>query len=196
MTYPYDPKKAERLLDEAGYPKGPDGIRFKIGSDMAAGHHGLIRLCEVAREYLKAVGIDLVLQTHEMASFVDKVYVKWNSDTSHMAHGMQGDPNIGYARYLITSQIKQLPFVNCGGYSNPKVDEAFEQGGMELDSQKRIKYWHIIQEECAKDIPIIWFWDMPSPSAWDANFVGFPMGPSSWGENYANIWWKQGRDAK
>ncbi len=28
--YPYDPEVAERLLDEAGYPRGEDGVRFAI----------------------------------------------------------------------------------------------------------------------------------------------------------------------
>lgn len=28
--YPYDPETAERLLDEAGYPRGEDGVRFEI----------------------------------------------------------------------------------------------------------------------------------------------------------------------
>jgi peptide/nickel transport system substrate-binding protein len=28
--YPYDPATAERLLDEAGYPRGDDGVRFDI----------------------------------------------------------------------------------------------------------------------------------------------------------------------
>ena len=26
----YDPEGAEKLLDEAGYPRGPDGIRFSL----------------------------------------------------------------------------------------------------------------------------------------------------------------------
>jgi len=28
--YPYDPAKAEELLDEAGYPRGDDGVRFEV----------------------------------------------------------------------------------------------------------------------------------------------------------------------
>ena len=30
-TYRYDPEGAEALLDAAGYPRGADGIRFKMG---------------------------------------------------------------------------------------------------------------------------------------------------------------------
>lgn len=28
--YPYDPERAEELLDEAGYPRGDDGVRFEV----------------------------------------------------------------------------------------------------------------------------------------------------------------------
>ena len=31
--YYYDPEGAEKLLDEAGYPRGADGIRFKTEYD-------------------------------------------------------------------------------------------------------------------------------------------------------------------
>ena len=36
-TYPYDPKKAEALLDEAGYKRGADGKRFKIADGPVPG---------------------------------------------------------------------------------------------------------------------------------------------------------------
>jgi len=193
-TYPYDVDKANKLLDEAGYPRGKNGIRFKLGSDIVSGHRGLTKLSEVFREQLKAVGIDVVLQAHDMPSFVDKVYIKWDSDSSHMAHGMQFDPCVGWARYLITSQIKRQPFVNCGGYSNPKVDELFQKATVETDENKRVQYYHEIQAIIAEDIPILWFFNLPSPTTYNADFVGFPMGPAMFAENYATIWWKKGRD--
>jgi ABC-type transport system substrate-binding protein len=37
--YPYDPRKAEALLDEAGWKKGPDGIRVKDGKPLVIEHY-------------------------------------------------------------------------------------------------------------------------------------------------------------
>ncbi len=52
----YDPEGAEKLLDEAGYPRGPDGIRFslplvhRINSDLG--------YLEILKAYLAEIGID------------------------------------------------------------------------------------------------------------------------------------------
>jgi peptide/nickel transport system substrate-binding protein len=35
--YPYDPETAERLLDEAGYPRGEDGVRFRLTIEVPSG---------------------------------------------------------------------------------------------------------------------------------------------------------------
>ena len=39
--YRYDPEASEKLLDEAGYPRGADGIRFSTKMD-GAKHNGFI----------------------------------------------------------------------------------------------------------------------------------------------------------
>ena len=53
-TYMYDPEGAEALLDEAGYPRGPDGTRFKV----ALGHYDfLLEYTELAAAYWADIGV-------------------------------------------------------------------------------------------------------------------------------------------
>jgi peptide/nickel transport system substrate-binding protein len=52
----YDPKEAERLLDEAGYTKGADGIRFRA-TGKAGAWDVTSNLVEVIRDYWKQVGV-------------------------------------------------------------------------------------------------------------------------------------------
>ncbi|AHD21025.1 peptide ABC transporter permease [Rhodococcus pyridinivorans SB3094] len=63
----YDPVKAEKILDEAGWVPGPDGIRVKDGqrlsfpvlfSSVFAGNQAIL---ELVQQQLRAVGIDLQL---------------------------------------------------------------------------------------------------------------------------------------
>ena len=58
--YMYDPEGAEALLDEADYPRGPDGIRFKT----VLNHWGEFPLAypEIAAEYWKEIGIDVEIK--------------------------------------------------------------------------------------------------------------------------------------
>ena len=52
--YSYDPEGAEALLDEAGYPRGADGIRFSTVYE----HYGFdLAYYQIVMEYLRAIGI-------------------------------------------------------------------------------------------------------------------------------------------
>ena len=56
--YRYDPEGAEKLLDEVGYPRGADGIRFK-----ATMHYSLasnrLEHDQIAVEYWNKIGVEI-----------------------------------------------------------------------------------------------------------------------------------------
>ncbi|MEW6579969.1 MAG: ABC transporter substrate-binding protein [Chloroflexota bacterium] len=56
--YPYDPAKAEELLDAAGYPRGADGVRFECdlmtGRDRYVNHNNVV---QAVCQYLTDVGV-------------------------------------------------------------------------------------------------------------------------------------------
>ena len=63
--YTYDPAGAEALLDEAGYPRGADGIRFKIVLEVSLPifktriGSPLLEYNELAASYWAAIGVDV-----------------------------------------------------------------------------------------------------------------------------------------
>ena len=60
--YMYDPEGAEQLLDEAGYPRGADGVRFS--STLASENYfSDPALSDIAASYWEAVGVDVEIQT-------------------------------------------------------------------------------------------------------------------------------------
>jgi peptide/nickel transport system substrate-binding protein len=73
--YGYDPVEAERLLDEAGLPRGADGIRFKTKYDVAPAWIGMdVDHAQLTKAYYAAVGIDLEINVLERGPFLERVF--------------------------------------------------------------------------------------------------------------------------
>jgi peptide/nickel transport system substrate-binding protein len=67
--YPYDPEMAEKLLDEAGWPRGADGNRFSIVFQAGQGRYlNDVSVVQAIAQYLGDVGLDIELQTMEWSS--------------------------------------------------------------------------------------------------------------------------------
>ncbi len=59
--FAYDPQEAERLLDEAGYPRGADGIRFK--THVLHYENQDIAYPELVTEYWRRIGVKVQIRT-------------------------------------------------------------------------------------------------------------------------------------
>ncbi len=67
--YPFDPEQAERLLDEAGWPRGDDGTRFAIRMQAGQGRYvNDVNVVLAISQYLQDVGLDIDLELMEWAS--------------------------------------------------------------------------------------------------------------------------------
>ena len=66
-VFDYDPDGAEALLDEAGYPRDADGIRFK--TDLMQLDRYTTDFMELAVSYWKKIGVDVEIEVEEGAAF-------------------------------------------------------------------------------------------------------------------------------
>ena len=67
--YPYDPAKAEELLDAAGYPRGDDGVRFEITFMAGAGRYlNDVNVVQAIAQYLDEVGVSVDLQIQDWSA--------------------------------------------------------------------------------------------------------------------------------
>ncbi|MEM9248084.1 MAG: ABC transporter substrate-binding protein [Pseudomonadota bacterium] len=67
--YPYDPELAEKLLDEAGWPRKEDGTRFPIRFQAGQGRYlNDVNVVQAIAQYISDVGVDVELEVMEWAS--------------------------------------------------------------------------------------------------------------------------------
>ena len=67
--YPYDPELAEQLLDEAGYPRGDDGVRFDITLQAGRGRYlNDVAVVQAIGQYLTDVGVNTTVEILDWSS--------------------------------------------------------------------------------------------------------------------------------
>ncbi len=157
-TYHHDPVRARQLLDEAGLPPGPNGVRFHL--TMKASTEESTRLmAAVLQQQLREVGIALDIRTFEFATFYSDIQKGAFQLFSMRWVGANEDPDIfEHVFYSASTPPKRA---NRGYYSNPKVDALIEQGRREVDHEKRRRIYAEIQRILAEDLPYInlWYFD-------------------------------------
>ncbi|WP_316233679.1 ABC transporter substrate-binding protein [Bradyrhizobium sp. SZCCHNPS2010] len=152
----FDPKKAEALLDAAGYPRGPDGFRFKVFHDYMPYSETFQQLGAYTRQALTDVGIGVTLRAQDVPTWFKRTYT--NRDFDFMNNGMSHsfDPTVGVQRLYWSKNFKPgVPFSNGSGYSNPEVDRLLEAAAVESDPAKRRELFRRFQVIVATDLPDI-----------------------------------------
>lgn len=153
----YDPEKAKRLLDEAGF-SDPDGDgplpRFKL-SFKTTNLDLRRRIAEALKEQLRKVGIELEIRTYEWGTFYGDIK-RGNFHLYSLAWVGILDPDIYYQIFHTASAPPDGD--NRGRYSNREVDHLLEQGRRTLDARQRRVIYHRVQELLAEDLPYIPLW--------------------------------------
>jgi peptide/nickel transport system substrate-binding protein len=150
--YPFDPKHAQSMLDEVGYPRGADGVRFKLR---------LIRnpflptaLSDFIRQSLAAVGISVQIINVELASYLKTVYTDRAWDLTIESLSNTFDPTLGVQRAYWSKNFKiGLVFSNASKYANPEVDALLEAAAVEPDEVKRRALWYQFQAIIHRELP-------------------------------------------
>ncbi|HEX7124401.1 MAG TPA: ABC transporter substrate-binding protein [Thermodesulfobacteriota bacterium] len=182
--YPYDPAKANALLDKAGLRRNAQGVRFEVTLPYESGKADFNEEAQIIRENLKAVGIAVDLMSLERSLMLDKVFKQWDFDLTLQRYTTSGDVAVGVQRLYVTSAIDRRPFTNPSGYSNPEVDALFEKGAKSPSPRTRAPHYHKVQEILARDVPVIVLTENPSVDLASTKFGGLWKGPDPYD------WWE------
>ena len=154
--YAFNVKRAEELLDQAGFPRKADGVRFKISHDPANGSEEYRRFGEYFKQALKVVGIDVELRLSDAATYQRRIWTDNAYQTTSYGIFTMPDPTIGLQRVYWSKNIKKgVPYSNGSGYTSAEMDALLEAGQTERDPNKRRDIWHKMQTVAMTDLPII-----------------------------------------
>lgn len=147
----YDPERAGQLLDEAGWVRGPDGIRVKNGQPLAlvlSVRENHVPVQEVAQEYLREAGIDAQIKVYSGSEYEQVVI-----DKAYDIH-TYGSSNENFADFwLSTAQNRS----NLAGPAAVELDGLITAAQGTVDPQQRkaaTNAWQELVIEQGYGIPI------------------------------------------
>lgn len=152
--YEYDKEKAKKLLDEAGWKVGSDGIREKDGQKLKLSYFGPSSakdsdlLIPIAKENYKEIGVEFNPEFMDFNTMLSKVN-KGDYDLASVSTPITSDPSETAGEYLSTANETSL------GYKNAKVDELIQKGIETVDIEKRKPMYKELYKELSDDPPVI-----------------------------------------
>jgi peptide/nickel transport system substrate-binding protein len=155
--YAFDPERAKRLLDEAGFPD-PDGDgplpRFRLSYKTTAIELRR-RIAEALKDQLGRIGIELEIRFYEWGTFYSDIK-NGNFHLYSLAWVGIIDPDIYYQ--ILHSTAVPPNGDNRGRYFNHSLDELLEQGRATTDPARRKAIYAKVQQTVAAELPFIPLW--------------------------------------
>ena len=155
--YPFDPAMANRILDEAGYPK-TNGYRLQLTMKTSTDASTRV-LAAVLQQQLRAIGIDLELRTFEFATFYADV-----SKGAYQVHSLRWiggnqDPDIFESIFDSGSFAPKRQ--NRTYFQNSRVDQLILDGRSTVNSEQRKRDYFELQEIVDREVPYVnlWYFD-------------------------------------
>ncbi|HEX3036368.1 MAG TPA: peptide-binding protein [Thermodesulfobacteriota bacterium] len=151
--YPYDPRRAKQLLDDAGWVdhngdgiRDKNGITFKFEFLIPGGSETGEKISTILKEELDKVGIGMEIRRTEWAVFTTRLNErKFDAVTLAWSMGVESDP------YQIWHSSQSEAGSNFVGFENKEADRLIEQARTEFNREKRIelyrKFSRIVHEE-------------------------------------------------
>ncbi|MFG1477988.1 ABC transporter substrate-binding protein [Xanthobacter sp. V4C-4] len=154
VPYGYDLKAANRLLDEAGYPRKADGTRFPLR--LYANPFNGRESGDFVKQALAKVGIPVDFQFFDFSTYIQKAYTGREFDITLESLANTFDPTPGIQRVFWSKNFKVgLPFSNVSHYDNPQVDALLEAAAVESDPEKRRALWFAVQQALYDDVAAV-----------------------------------------
>ena len=155
--FPYDPARAKKILDDAGWKPGADGIRAKDGKRleltwMFGTNNGYEEMAPLVQGMAREVGIDVQLREQPRA----QMYEGWWKNETNVGelNWWFPDPSILTTNF----HTSRLQAFNPARLSDPEIDKLLDQAAATSEEGPRMELYRRIQRmllEMGAGIPLV-----------------------------------------
>jgi peptide/nickel transport system substrate-binding protein len=183
---------AAKLLEDAGYTKGADGIYAKDGKPLSlristtAGNQLRETQEQLIQAQLKQVGIDIKIVNADNRKFFGEWLPQGNFDIANF--GWVGNP------FAISSSqdiYRTGGGSNYGQYESDKVDQLFRQAVREVDEAKSAELGNQIDQQLTADMATIPLYAKPTYLAVRSSFANVGDNATQEGPFWNSALWAQ-----
>jgi peptide/nickel transport system substrate-binding protein len=195
VALPYDTARANRLLDSAGWRRGPDGVRQRAGRPLAfslsmpTSSKPRQQVALLIQDQLSRVGARVTVDPTEMGTFVsqlrthnfDAVIMVWVTD------GAMSDLRESW----MTPAVRDG--ANFGSYESPAFDGLLDSALSARNSAQTHALLHRAYAQINEDVPAVWLYQPRDiivvhrrvhtaflrPDAWYAHLADWYIPPES-----------------
>jgi peptide/nickel transport system substrate-binding protein len=176
--WPYDPKRAGELLDQAGWKdtdgdgiRDKDGVPFRFEIQGPTGNDFIEHLMPILKESFRRAGIDMQERRLEFTVLVQNLKSrKFDACTLAWSLPLEDD---GFQLWHSSSIANGGS--NAVGFRNAESDKLLETGRMEFDSEKRKQ--------------IYWKWQEIIHDEQPYTFLLIPKEPMVYQKRFQNVTW-------
>ena len=157
----YDPERAKRLLDEAGWKPGADGIRVKDGARLAfenactAGNKQREQIQQLLQQQWRQIGAEMKINNKPAAVLFGDFYRMSKFETIVIGMAMGPDPEHSFRLHSKYIPAKGGLGRNSIAYESAEVDRLLDAGVRDIDREKRKKAYFRLQEVLAEEVPYL-----------------------------------------
>ncbi|PYM18389.1 MAG: peptide-binding protein [Candidatus Rokuibacteriota bacterium] len=188
---PYDPKRAQALLAEAGWrERNADGLLVKDGVPFTfelltnQGNDERKKIAEIIQASLREVGVGVDIRVLEWAALLKEHIKKRNFDSIVLGWGTGADPD----QYVVWHSSQSGPDdLNHISYANPEVDALLEAGRSSCVQAERVRYYHRLHQVLADDQPLVFLYWRDALPVVSSRIYGIQPGPAGIKWNF-NDW--------
>lgn len=162
---PYDPDGARRLLEEAGWTPGPDGIRRNEAGERlslelmtTAGNRSRELVQQVLQGMWRQIGVEIRIRNEPPRVFFGETVSKRRFQAMALFAWISSPENVPRTTLHSTeipTEERNWSGQNYTGFRNAEMDELIENLPLTLDKEERRPMWRRVQEIYMTERPVL-----------------------------------------